>query len=73
MLIIVIMMLMKVIINLQQTPRDGEATLRMFSNTDPTFEVTTIIIIPIIIIIFIIIVNIKTFITIFRRFLQPLG
>ena len=26
-------------INLQQTPRDGEATLRMFANTDPTFEV----------------------------------
>merc|ERR1719204_1588657 len=27
-----------VVINLQQTPRDGEATLRMFANTDPTFE-----------------------------------
>ena len=29
----------QVVINLQQTPRDGEATLRMFANTDPTFEV----------------------------------
>lgn len=27
-----------VIVNLQQTARDGEASLRMFSHTDPTFE-----------------------------------
>ena len=32
----------QVIINLQQTPRDGEATLRIFSNTDPALEVNVV-------------------------------
>ena len=35
----------QVIINLQQTPRDGEATLRIFSNTDPALEVNVVMII----------------------------
>ena len=44
-IIMITMTPIQVIINLQQTPRDGEATLRIFSNTDPALEVNVVMII----------------------------